>query len=411
VDTFTRTTPRDLRFLSSLKHPASIAILLFFFVGIADGVMLPFFALWAQQDAGIPVGWIGVLFGCYAGGEILATPFIGGIADRKGRRPVLLCSTLGVGLGFLLLYFSHGVVQAACVLLFIGVSESVLHPTIMTVIADTTPHDAMRSRVALARTLSNLGRAAGPALGALLVLRSLGTVFLASGMATLTCMLIVYLWLPETRARVDGAGDDDDEEDEEGLSSLLPAFRDARLARLLLWVVLLEVSGSWIEVALPLYAHAHGTLSPSGVGALFTYSALLAALLQFPLTRLTHRVSEGRLVLASGAVLVASFVALMVSASLPSLVVAMTGFAFADMLFGPLIPAAVNALASASNRATYMAAVSVTNDVKDTLGPATGTALFALSMQLPWMAGIGLAGVAAAGLAMAFRRSMKASPL
>lgn len=397
---FTKSFQGNLRFLSFLKRPASIAVLLFFFVGIADGAMLPFFALWAQHDAGIPVGWIGVLFGCYAGGEILATPFIGGIADRKGRRPVLLCSTLGVGLGFLLLYFAHGVWQAACVLLLIGISESVLHPTIMTVIADSVPHERIRSQAALARTLSSLGRAAGPALGAILVLHSLGSVFVASSAAILVCTAIVACCLPETMT---GAGEEDD--DEEGLSSLLPALRDGRLARLLLWVILLEMCGSWIEAALPLYAHTMGTLSASGVGALFSYGALLVAVLQFPLTHLTRRVSEAKLVLASGAVLVASFAALLVSPGVPSLVVAMSGFALADMLFGPLIPAAVNALASSSKRATYMAAVSVTNDIKDTLGPATGTALFASSLQLPWVAGIGLAAGAAVGLAAAIARA------
>ena len=60
------------------------------------------------EDAGIPTEYIGLLLGCYAGGELLATPFVGGIADRVGRRPVLLISTAGVGAGFLLLYLTRG---------------------------------------------------------------------------------------------------------------------------------------------------------------------------------------------------------------------------------------------------------------------------------------------------------------
>lgn len=399
MDMFTRSFTGNASFLSFFRQPASIALLLFLLVGFADGAMLPFFALWAQNDAGIPVGWIGALFGCYAGGELLATPLIGGIADRKGRRPVLLCSTLGVGIGFALLYLSQGVLQAACVLLLIGVCESVLHPTIATVIADTVADDRTGSYFALARTLSNLGRAAGPAVGAILVVHSLGSVFLASAVALLGCAGLVVWLLPETR-RV-GVAVDADDEDEEGLSSLLPALRDRRLASLLLWVVLLEMSGSWIEAVLPLYASAAHTLTPSGVGHLFTYGALLIVALQVPITRLTRHVSEATLVLGSGAVLVAAFVALLVSPGLPATVVAMTGFSLAEMLFGPLIPSAVNAMATDANRATYMAAVSVTNDIKDTLGPATGTALFALSVSLPWVGGMAVAAFAAAGLAAA----------
>jgi MFS family permease len=395
---FTRSFTGNVPFPSLLRQPASIALLLFLLVGFADGAMLPFFALWAQKDAGIPVGWIGALFGCYAGGEILATPLIGGIADRKGRRPVLLCSTLGVGVGFALLYLSHGVLQAACVLLLIGACESVLHPTISTVIADTVAADRARTYFALARTMSNLGRAAGPAVGAVLVLHSLGSVFLASAVALLGCAGLIACLLPETRKPGSVL---DDEDEEEGLSSLLPALRDRRLAGLLIWVVLLEMSGSWIEALLPLYANAAHSLTPSGVGRLFTYGALLIVALQVPITRLTRHVSDATLVLGSGAMLVGAFVALMISPGLPAMVVAMTGFSLAEMLFGPLIPSAVNAMATDTNRATYMAAVSVTNDIKDTLGPATGTALFALSASLPWAGGMAMAAFAAAGLAAA----------
>src|SRR6204780_369551 len=100
---------------------------------------MPFFALWAHKDAGIPVEYIGLLLGCYAGGELLATPFVGGIADRVGRRPVLLASTTGVGFGFLLLFMVHGAFAIAAALIVIGVFESVLHPTASTVIADVVP--------------------------------------------------------------------------------------------------------------------------------------------------------------------------------------------------------------------------------------------------------------------------------
>lgn len=291
-------------------------------------------------------------------------------------------------------------------LLFIGICESVLHPTIATLIADTVPASETRSWFSLARVMSNVGRAAGPALGAVLVLRSLGSVFLASAVALLACTCIVAAVLPETR-RSDTTNVDGDDE-EEGLSSLLPAVRDRRLASLLVWVVLLEMSCSWIEAVLPLYADLAQTLTPSGVGRLFTYGALLVVVFQYPVTRMTRNTSEPILVIAAGAVLVGAFVALMMSPGLTALIIAMTGFALADMLFGPLVPAAVNRMASDTNRATYMAAVSVANDIKDTLGPATGTALFALGLYAPWLAGILVAGAGASGLALSLVRRNQA---
>lgn len=392
-----------MNLLTSFRKPASIAALLFLFISIGDGVMLPFFALWAQKDAGVPTAWIGVLFGCYAGGELLATPLLGGIADRLGRRPVLLASTLGVGCGFLLLSFCHGVIATAAVLLLIGVFESVLHPTAFTVIGDVTPQEETRHHFAVARVLSSIGRAIGPALGALLVLRSLSTVFIGSAVALLLASMLVACLLPETRHA--GGSDEEDDDDEEGFSALLPALRDRRLGGLLLCFMLLELSGSWVETVLPLSVHAAGTLSPSGVGLLFTFGAVLTAILQIPVTRLTARFSARGLVLTSAAVLIVAFGVLLASPSLIALIVAIMCFSTADMFCGPLIPSAVNELAAPKTRATYMAAVSVANDLKDTVGPASGTMLFAVAASLPWVMGIPLVGVAALGLASALSRT------
>ena len=391
-----------MNLLTFFRKPASIAALLFLFISIGDGVMLPFFALWAQKDAGVPVAWIGVLFGCYAGGELLATPLLGGIADRLGRRPVLLASTLGVGGGFLLFSFCHGVIATAAVLLLIGVFESVLHPMAFTVIGDVVPQEETRHHFAVARVLSGVGRAIGPALGALLVLRSLSTVFVGSAVALLCAALLVACLLPETRGLGNSEEDDDDEE---GFSALLPALRDRRLGGLLLCFMLLELSGSWVETVLPLSVQAAGTLSPSGVGLLFTFGSVLTAVLQIPVTRLTARFSARSLVLASAVILIAAFGVLLASPALVALVVAMACFAVADMFCGPLIPSAVNELAVPKTRATYMAAVSVANDLKDTVGPASGTMLFAVAASLPWVAGIPLVGLAAWGLASALSRS------
>jgi len=388
--------------LTLVRKPAYLAALLFLFISIGDGVMLPFFALWAQKDAGVPVAWIGMLFGCYAGGELLATPLLGGIADRLGRRPVLLASTLGVGGGFLLLSFCHGVVATAAVLLLIGAFESVLHPTVFTVIGDVVPQDETRHYFAVARVLSSIGRAIGPAIGALLVLRSLSTVFVGSAIALLSAATLVVCLLPETLGT--GAGEEDDEE-EEGFSALLPALRDRRLGGLLLCFMLLELSGSWVETVLPLSVHAAGTLSPSGVGLLFTFGSILTAVLQIPVTRLTARFNARCLVLASAALSIAALGVLLASPSLVALVVAVTCFSTADVVCGPLMPSAVNELAAPKTRATYMAAVSVANDVKDTIGPASGTLLFAIAASLPWVAGIPLVGLAAWGLAATLAQS------
>lgn len=390
-------------FFRSVPGPARIGLLLFFVAGLADGVLMPFFALWAQQNAGVAVEFIGVLLGCYAGGELLATPFVGGIADRVGRRPVLLVSTVGVGLGFLLLYLTHGAIAAAGALIVIGMFESVLHPTAAAVITDVVAPEMLRRHFSLTRVMANAGRTVGPALGALLALHSLGLVFCVSAAALLCGTLVVVLFLAETRQSSHPAARGDDEEEEEGLIALTAVFRDRRLAALLLPIAILEIAVSWIEAVTPLYAHNAGTLSASGVGLLFAYGGALATIFQLPVTKASARWTGFVIILVGGTAQVAAFVCLVVSPAVPLLIAAMTLLALADMLSGPLSQTIVAELAPPQGKASYMAAFSTVSDLKDTVGPAIGTYLYAIMSALPWGAGIVASLIASLALALRIR--------
>jgi predicted MFS family arabinose efflux permease len=414
----------------SMPRPAALGLLLMCCAGIADGALLPFLALWAVDEAGIPVGAIGLLTGCYAAGELLAAPFLGGIADRIGRRPVLIVAALGVGAGIGSLCFVHGTATAAVILLLTGIFESVLHPTVMAVIADSTPAHEHRRWFSVASVASGAGHIVGPLLGAASALLSLRAVFVVAGGILLLGGLVALVALPETMGEaasgpriaeggewmdeygeeeegeeegveggVEGGADGGDDEEQEGLSALLPAFRDGRLARLLLWVLLFEVAGSWIEALIPLYARDAGTLTPSGVGALFAFGAALAVGLQLRVSRLTQAWSVRWVVMVAGGATALAFVVLAVSSALVALIVAIILCAVAQMLAGPLVPTAVIALAPGTQRASYLAASSVAVDLRDSLGPALGTMLYALAPTVPWLMGIPFVVIAALGLA------------
>jgi MFS transporter, DHA1 family, tetracycline resistance protein len=399
---------RILKFLTAsvtafraAPRAARVASFLFFLASVADGTLMPFFPLWAHNDVGIPIEYIGLLLGCYAGGELLATPFVGGIADRVGRRPVLLASTIGIGVGFLFLFFAPGVIAAALSLLVIGIFESVLHPTAATVITDVVPADERRAHFAMTRVMSNAGRIIGPALGGVLALWSLHLVFLGAAITILIGAAAVTALLPETwHGSVTGSEDDDDE----SLTALGAALRDRRLAWLLLSISVLEIAVSWIEAVTPLYATAAGALTPTGIGMLFAYAGVIGVIFQLPITQASQQISGFATVLWSGAIEALAFVFLLPTPALPLLIVAITLATLARMLSGPLVQAIVSELAPRNAQATYQAAFSVVFDLKDAAGPAVGTWLYAMSTALPWGTGIIVSIVASGALAVATHR-------
>jgi MFS family permease len=384
---------------------ARVGSFLFFVASVADGTLMPFFPLWARNDAGIPVQYIGLLLGCYAAGELLATPFVGGIADRVGRRPVLLASTTGIGVGFLLLFFAPGAIATAGALLVIGLFESVLHPTAATVITDVVPAEQRRNHFAMTRMMSNAGRIVGPALGGVLALWSLHLVFFGAAAAILTGAAVVAALLPETWQKSGhGGAEGEEDDDDENLTALGAALRDRRLAGLLLSISALEIAVSWIEAVTPLYATAAGTVTPTGVGLLFAYAGAVGVIFQLPVTQASQRVSGFATVLAAGVIEALGFVFLLPAPALPLLIAAITCMSFARMLSGPLVQAIVSELAPRNAQATYQAAFSVVFDLKDAAGPALGTWLYAISAVLPWGTGIAVSLVASGALAVAARR-------
>ena len=386
-----RTAPRAAR----------VGSFLFFVASVADGTLMPFFPLWARNDAGIPVEYIGLLLGCYASGELLATPFVGGIADRVGRRPVLLASTAGMGVGFIFLYFAPGVIAAALSLLVIGLFESVLHPTAATAITDVVAQEERRGHFAMTRVMANAGRIIGPALGGILALWSLRLVFLGAAVTILIGAAVVAALLPETwDGRTHGDGDDDDE----SLTALGAAIHDRRLAGLLVSISVLEIAVSWIEAVTPLYATAAGALTPTGIGMLFAYAGVIGVIFQLPVTQASQRISGFATVLWSGAIEALAFVFLLPTPALPLLIAAITLASFARMLSSPLVQAIVSELAPRNAQATYQAAFSVVFDMKDAVGPAVGTWLYAISTTLPWGTGIVASIGASFALAFAARR-------
>jgi hypothetical protein len=112
----------------------------------------------------------------------------------------------------------------------------------------------------------------------------------------------------------------------------------------------------------------------------------------------------------AGGLLATGFVILAASASIGAMISAVTLHATAEMLTGPLIPVAIGRLAAPRRRAGYMAAASTAADLRDSLGPFTGTVLYAAAPTLPWLAGVPLAAVAALGLGHAVRSATTDAP-
>lgn len=136
----------------------------------------------------------------YAAGQFLASPILGKLGDRFGRRPVLLLSIVGQALGYLIFGLSRSLPVLYLGRLIGGVTAGNL-ATASAYIADVSPPEEQSKNFALVGTAWSLGLIIGPALGGVFGQISLyAPALLAAGLALLNAVLGYFL-LPESLPR------------------------------------------------------------------------------------------------------------------------------------------------------------------------------------------------------------------
>ena len=137
------------------------------------------------------------LFAIFSIAQFFATPIIGKLSDRFGRRPLLIISLAGTVIG----NFLAGTAPNAAVLFFARFLDGVTGGNIsvaQAVISDvTTPANRAKGFGIFGASLG-LGFVIGPVLSLVAQQRSLGTAFLVSSAFAAIALVITIFFLPET---------------------------------------------------------------------------------------------------------------------------------------------------------------------------------------------------------------------
>jgi MFS family permease len=336
--------------------------------------MLPFVVIWAHQTAGLAGAAAGALFIVLALGEFGAGLASGSLADRFGHRRLLLLSTAGMALSFGLLAIADSPAPAIALFLLAGIFESAFHPTIGALVGDLFDEQQLIHAFSVVRVGANAGRIAGPLIGAAAALVSVSLVFATAGVLLAAALVAGLVLLPR-----EAPSQPDHDSDPEIPPGTLRALRtDRRLAVLVLAGGLLTITFAWWEAdGLVLLRQQH-PLSTTAYAALFALAAATIVVFQIPISRRTARAPAGPTMLA-GSILQGAGLGVLAFAryGYPVLVIAVLLMATGEMLYAPAASAFVTIRAGRNRRASYQAALSITEDIGTAIGPISGLALAA----------------------------------
>ncbi|MCZ9342586.1 MFS transporter, partial [Streptomyces sp. TRM76130] len=161
-----------------------------------------FMALYLTLDRGYSASYAGLVASLHGLGGVVSSLAGGVMADRLGRRPTLLVAQTSTAASVALLGFVRDPVAIAAVAFLVGAASNASRPAVQAMMADIVrPEDRVRA-FSLNYWAINLGFAvSSTAAGFIAEFSYLAGFLLEAGM-TLTCAVVVFVKLPESRPAV-----------------------------------------------------------------------------------------------------------------------------------------------------------------------------------------------------------------
>ena len=279
-----------------LRHRASPLTFIFIAVFVnfmGYGMVVPLMPLYVQQQSG-GAAVVGALGATYAVMELLASPIIGSLSDRFGRRPVLIACVAGTMSAYILL----GLAQSLTVIFLAVALDGITGGTLATAyayVADVTTPQSRARGMGLVGAAFGLGVIAGPAFGGLLSQFGLALpALIAAGVAGAN-ILFGLLILPESLPRERRAATPA-LQTFNWMGQVTNLLRLMPIRSLLVGMFLLNLAFSGLQNNFPLYSQARFGWTPTENGVFFAFVGICAVLIQGVLYgRIQPRFGEHRL--------------------------------------------------------------------------------------------------------------------
>ena len=363
------------------------------FINRAGTMVLPFLSKYLKEDLHFSysqVGWIMVSFGC---GSILGSWLGGKLSDKIGFYKIMIFSLLTSGLAFFGLQFITSFEGLLVAMFLIMVVADMFRPAMFVSLGAYAKPENRTRALTLVRLAINLGFAAGPALGGLLIM-SVGYkgLFWVDGATCIIAILIFWIKVKEKKK----SKFTDSEYPGEILTHSV--FKDKPFWIFLGGTLITGILFFQLFTTIPLYHKEQFNLSEFQTGLLLTLNGILVFFLEMPIVSCIerHKINKLKVITYGCLAMATCFYLLLINQWAGILIVMMIFMTFAEMFAFPFSNSFAMSRAPKGHEGRYMAIFTMSYSLAHILSAKTGMEMISIfNYQTNWffMGTLGVIGV------------------
>jgi MFS family permease len=363
-----------------------VVVMTRFIDALGGTILFPFFSLYVTQRFGVGMTQAGVLLGMNSFFALAGSTVGGALADRFGRRKIILFGLIFSALSSLSLGLVNSIRMMYPLIVIVGLLASVANPAHEAMLADILPESKRQEGYGILRVVFNYAWIVGTALGGLIATRSFFALFAIDAVISCIVAAILFRLLPETKPKVH------EEQHPESFWQTIKgyrvvvrdlAFMGFVFSGMLALIVYIQQYGS-----LAVYLRDVHGIDSRGYGIILSITGLEVVLFQFWISRrIRHRppflmMMVGAAIFAVGVFLygiVSGFVMFVIAAIIVCI---------GEMFYFPTSQVVAAGFAPKEMRGRYMAIAGFITSVPNAVGPgAAGYILDHLDPHLLWYIG------------------------
>jgi predicted MFS family arabinose efflux permease len=373
------------------------------FINRAGTMVLPFLSKYLKEDLNFTygeVGWIMVAFGF---GSMLGSWLGGKLSDKIGFYKVMVFSLFSSGVFFFILQYITSFLGLCIGMFSIMTLADMFRPAMFVSLGVYAKPENRTRSLTLVRLAVNLGLAAGPALGGLIIMGvGYKGLFWVDGISCIIAILIFALLVKEKKKA----------SHQDPHASILEAasvFKD-KIFWIFLFVSFVTAMVFFqLFTTLPLYHHEMFGLTEFQTGLLMTLNGLLIFALEMPIVSYFERkkVQKLKIILWGSLLMAISFYSLLINVWAGILVISMLIISIGEIFAFPFSNTFAMSRAPRGHEGRYMALYTMSFSLAHIVSSKMGMEIIGyLGYQVNWFV-MGTFGIAAVACCIWIQKLLK----